>query len=85
MRQETGPMKFGDDWTGLFIRGDNAMYYGVCLEDVLESLDGAPRPGPIQIAALRGLLSDLYSSREGFKKNPQRAILVTDEPTKDQE
>jgi len=24
-RVETGPLKFGDDWTGVFIRGDNAL------------------------------------------------------------
>lgn len=23
-RVETGPVKFGDDWTGVFIRGDDA-------------------------------------------------------------
>lgn len=26
-RPETGPMRFGDDWTGVFIRGDNAAGY----------------------------------------------------------
>lgn len=24
-RPETGPMQFGDDWPGVFIRGDNAL------------------------------------------------------------
>ena len=24
-RLETGPVKFGDDWTGIFIRGDEAL------------------------------------------------------------
>lgn len=27
MRAETGPMKFGDDWRGVFIRGDEALAY----------------------------------------------------------
>lgn len=27
MRAETGPLKFGDDWTGVFIRGDVAMLF----------------------------------------------------------
>ncbi len=27
MRAETGPMKFKDDWPGIFIRGDNAFFY----------------------------------------------------------
>jgi hypothetical protein len=25
-RVETGPVQFGDDWPGIFIRGDNAMW-----------------------------------------------------------
>lgn len=29
-RVETGPTQFGDDWTGLFIRGDDA--FGLALE-----------------------------------------------------
>ena len=27
MRAETGPMKFGDDWPGIFIRGKHAFYF----------------------------------------------------------
>jgi len=27
MRVETGPMQFGDDWSGVFIRGDNAFFF----------------------------------------------------------
>lgn len=35
-RPETGPMQFGDDWPGIFIRGDNAMAYAMELEAALE-------------------------------------------------
>lgn len=38
-RPETGPMQFGDDWRGFFIRGDSAMGYIMDLEHVL-ALDG---------------------------------------------
>jgi hypothetical protein len=34
-RAETGNIRFGDDWNGVFIRGDNAMYYGIQLQCVL--------------------------------------------------
>ncbi|VVC06130.1 Uncharacterised protein [uncultured archaeon] len=34
-RVETGPTKFGDDWCGVFIRGDNAMYYAQMLNMLL--------------------------------------------------
>src|SRR5215471_16043620 len=30
-RAETGPMSFGDDWPGVFIRGDNAMMHAMKL------------------------------------------------------
>lgn len=26
-RVETGPTQFGDDWPGIFIRGDNAIHF----------------------------------------------------------
>lgn len=31
-RPETGPMRFGDDWAGVFMRGDDAGYYAMALE-----------------------------------------------------
>lgn len=34
-RPETGPMRFGCDWTGVFMRGDNAFNYANCLERIL--------------------------------------------------
>jgi len=35
-RVETGPVQFGDDWPGVFIRGDNAGYYALVLKEVLQ-------------------------------------------------
>ena len=35
-RPETGPMCFGDDWPGVFIRGDNAYGYITCLKELLK-------------------------------------------------
>jgi hypothetical protein len=37
-RVETGSVKFGNDWTGLFIRGDNAMYYAHHLNNIKRTL-----------------------------------------------
>jgi hypothetical protein len=31
-------MKFGDDWRGIFIRGDNAFGYWMLLKDFIEDL-----------------------------------------------
>lgn len=30
-RVETGPVQFNEDWPGVFIRGDRAMYYSMML------------------------------------------------------
>ena len=34
-RVETGPVQFGDDWPGVFIRGDNAGYLSMVLDHIL--------------------------------------------------
>lgn len=36
-RPETGVMQFGDDWPGVFIRGDNAMMFSADLRMFVES------------------------------------------------
>lgn len=41
-RVETGPVQFGDDWTGLFIRGDNAMALALDIKQVREWYDKLP-------------------------------------------
>lgn len=39
MRAETGAVQFGDDWPGVFLRGDDALYYAHCLSNFLRELD----------------------------------------------
>ena len=36
-RVETGAVQFGDDWSGIFIRGDECAHYSKVLEILLES------------------------------------------------
>ncbi len=69
-RAETGPMKFGDDWTGVFIRGDNSGYYAMLLDQALEELAKTDY-SPIYATVLRGFVADLGGSREGASE-PQR-------------
>lgn len=38
-RPETGNMRFGDDWTGVFIRGDSAFAYRLALVHVLAAFE----------------------------------------------
>lgn len=55
MRAETGPMKFGDDWPGIFIRGDNAFFY-------LKVCEALTASNPIVEKGLEGLKDLLTSS-----------------------
>ncbi len=69
-RPETGPMQFGEDWPGLFIRGDNCFYYAIHLEELLKSIpDDAPVG--LNILILQGLLQELQSSRVPVKNVQQ--------------
>jgi hypothetical protein len=54
-RVETGAVQFGDDWPGLFVRGDNAR----SLRDWIRRLAGllADHPNPDVADALRQLTS----------------------------
>lgn len=60
-RPETGPMRFGGDWTGVFFRGDNAAYFGMTLKTFLENSSAA---NPIEAAILRGLADTLLGCNE---------------------
>lgn len=54
-RPETGPMMFGNDWPGVFIRGDNAFFYANQIDATLQMLgDAVP---PVSNRVLRGLAS----------------------------
>lgn len=60
-RVETGPIQFGNDWPGTFIRGDHAAHYAMYLQQLLDGR--MSQADVIGTAVLRGLLSDLQSSR----------------------
>lgn len=38
VRPETGPMQFGDDWPGIFIRGDSALGAANCLDAAIKEM-----------------------------------------------
>ena len=51
-------MQFGDDWPGVFIRGDNALWYSMGLSQALQLLreSGAPWMATHAVEQLKGLL-----------------------------
>ena len=62
-RPETGPMQFGKDWPGLFIRGDHAFQYFMSLEEAIARLKRSGSGDFVLDSVLAGLLSDLKSCR----------------------
>lgn len=74
MRAETGPMRFEDDYCGVFIRGDNASAFALVLT---HAANGDMRE--ITQVRLRNLAKLLFSCDEN--KNPQAqsaALKVTE-------
>jgi hypothetical protein len=57
-RVETGPVQFGDDWPGLFIRGDNCIYLGVVLEELLHNDKTLPTAHSIYLKQLHQIIKD---------------------------
>lgn len=43
-RRETGPMQEGDDWPGVYFRGDDAAYHAVQLRVLADLLDSSNQP-----------------------------------------
>ena len=60
-RPETGTMRFGDDWTGVFLRGDYALVAGATLLEVAERLDEADIKTAIERGMIKGLGAFLQS------------------------
>jgi len=70
-RVETGPLQINDDWPGVFIRGDNALYYAMQLETLLKEADIDEDDIHLDMTrcVLEGLLDDLKSCNvENFRR-----------------
>lgn len=59
-RVETGPVQFGDDWPGVFIRGDSAAYFAMAIANVLASKEPT-----LDLVALANLHRQLCGCIEG--------------------
>ncbi len=62
-RPETGPMQFGDDWPGVFIRGDNALAFSHAIIITLDRASKGDLLDYLSVAMLRGLGETLASCR----------------------
>lgn len=58
-RIETGVVEFGDDWKGIYLRGDDAMAYGILIDQMLQN-----KKNLITEIQLKSLVELLFSCKE---------------------
>lgn len=81
MRAESGPVKFKNDWTGVFIRGDNALAYVLYLQKLLDEVS-QNSDDIIAVSYLQGLINLLSSCEEFSSENKNIQLLKTFEECK---
>lgn len=64
-RMETGAMQFGDDWPGIFMRGDYALMMAAALMEIAEIMAANDKGKIIEIAQLRGLAETMLGCHDG--------------------
>ncbi len=71
-RAETGPMEFGADWPGVFIRGDNAGYYAVRLANFFHQCHEKGITIPSGLLSLELVLQSCVINNGKEPANPQK-------------
>lgn len=61
-RPETGLIQFGDDWPGIFMRGDNAASAAILLSEALSKVQRTGALNAIELSQLHGLARSLKSA-----------------------
>lgn len=61
-RVETGPVQFNDDWPGVFIRGDNALWIALQLDQYIKCVEKGEKPNWPEELEVKGLLRLLQGS-----------------------
>jgi len=72
-RVETGPVQFGDDWPGTFIRGDNALTFAHMLGEAMSFI---PSEQYLVRAQLAGLVDTLQSCSVGDTGWPPMPVIM---------
>ncbi len=78
-RAESGPVQFGDDWTGIFLRGDYAGPMTMTLLMVIDAIDRNEKPSLIDLITLRGFAEVLAESDERGKREAVQLLLPFEE------
>jgi hypothetical protein len=78
-RVETGPVQFGDDWPGLFVRGDNTFDLMLRIRRLAELLANHPDPA---VAAALADLTQLADAIDGGVVGTPSSAPVPSRPIK---
>lgn len=78
VRAESGPMQFGDDWPGVFIRGDHALWLATKLEEIAHRLPADDEKDVASLLFLAALVGDLRDCdvRTEHTQDVQQATLL---------
>lgn len=73
-RPETGNMRFEDDWTGVYIRGDDAWLFAHWIDITAQYItDKKLAGGPLCVSMLKGLSSLLHDCKQELGQKPPPA------------
>jgi len=78
-RVESGPMAFGDDWTGIFLRGDEAIALASILQSFIESVQSGDDPCPLDAGILRTFAERLAKCDERHRTVDVQHLLSFEE------
>lgn len=68
-RVETGPVQFGDDWPGLFIRGDNCLWMARSIDMAREA---AEKGGNTLLVNDLNRLAELFKQVDARLQEPKK-------------
>jgi hypothetical protein len=71
-RAESGTIQFGDDWPGLFLRGDDAFFYAQLLDELLAALKEGREAGSVTREAIEGIKEFLLSVKVDEAQTPTK-------------
>lgn len=71
-RVETGPVQFGDDWPGVFIRGDDACHWRLLLRRILNLNEG--QFDYIDKSNMEFIIGILKSCDMNLRKTPEKPV-----------
>lgn len=80
-RPETGPLRFGEDWTGVFLRGDAALPMASALSALLERATSREPVDPFSLMTCQGLRDILISCDERLPADAPAPRSGEDVPT----